>query len=378
MSNLFRDLYAYRQRENKDPKEDWLTECLAATMRALPRDALQKVVADFSAFDVLDPNENLAEDELKIHTQFPIGSGGRPDMLITLNGQPWIVIENKVGHSVGVRIKADGSDSHQLGDYADWLWKESRDCRLRPAMVFITHLTRPPEDFSSRATADRYYGFRRHATSWGSLARKFMALTSHLDEVHHARVMAETFLGYLEDQNMSDEMPDSTAFAAAQMYVGYAAELENLVDAMWQRACTIANFGKTSDYILKAVTDQGSVSAWRYVAPTPVSPSRNTYVETGIWYPEIGAWYDRENIGSDLRGAQVYVGLFNNEDDYFLKNPSGDSLDFFIRPCSDFMAVKAVADFPSDPQVRGELITDWVEQRAVELRKFLLSNKLVM
>lgn len=42
------------------------------------------------------------------------------------------------------------------------------------------------------------------------------------------------------------------------------------------------------------------------------------------------------------------------------------------------MAVKAVADFPSDPQVRGELITDWVEQRAVELRKFLLSNKLVM
>jgi len=43
MSDPFSVLYSYRERERKNNYEDWLIECLAAILRALP----QAVFSDF-------------------------------------------------------------------------------------------------------------------------------------------------------------------------------------------------------------------------------------------------------------------------------------------------------------------------------------------
>jgi hypothetical protein len=45
VTELFSELYRYRQRENRENQEDWLTECLAAVLRALPKPSLAAVLA---------------------------------------------------------------------------------------------------------------------------------------------------------------------------------------------------------------------------------------------------------------------------------------------------------------------------------------------
>lgn len=370
--DLFIDLFAYRQRENKDPLEDWLTECLAATLRALPKASLIALLSEICGSSEAQVTAVLASAKLDIRTQFNAPPVGRPDMLITLDDVPWILFENKVWHAVSERMNQAGEKSHQLRDYADWLRANGQTCALPLAIGFVTHLTPPPPDFSDCLT---YRGLTPYKTSWGNVARKLIELTTDLDDDHRARSLARAFMAFLENRGMSNEMPDSTAFAAAEMYVGQAELLENLVDAMWQRACTIAYFGKTKDYTLKAVPDQGSVSAWRYTAPGPSSPSRDTFVEVGVWFPELGRWYDRDQIGMSLRGAQAYVGLINGDDGYF-DNFDGAPVGF-LRPASDIVAFKAIVEFSTEPQARGEEIVQWVGDMAENLRAFALAHGLV-
>lgn len=171
---------------------------------------------------------------------------------------------------------------------------------------------------------------------------------------------------------MSNEFPPSSAFAAAEMYVSHAGTLENLVDRMWQEIRTVASFGRTSDYQLMALTEEGSVSAWRYVAPGAASPDRSSYLQTGIWYPEAGLWFDADDVGEDLRGPHAYLFFGNDTDGTF--SAATDELDGFMRPSSSFLAFKAVADFSSDPQSRGEEIVSWVADRGRALKVCLTDH----
>jgi hypothetical protein len=373
--DLFVDLYAYRQRENRNPLEDWLTECLAATIRALPSTQRGALLARLSGATIDDPEAFLAAHRVDIVTQYQTVAAGRPDMLILLDDQPWILFENKVSHGVSERIDEHGAQSHQLRAYADWLGDHGKDCILAPAIVFVTHITPPPEDFRVRDAAGRYRGLFPVHTSWGALGRAISTLVTGLAEEHHARILASAFLTFLEQHDMSNEFPSSAAFAAAELYVSQAATIENLVDRMWQEVRTVASFGRTSDYLLKALTDEGSVSAWRYVAPGAASPDRSSFLQTGIWYPETGLWFDAGDIGEDLRGPQAYLFFGNHADDIFTAatgEPEG-----FVRPSSNFLAFRAVTDFPGDPQARGEEIISWVADRGRALKTFLTAHQLI-
>jgi hypothetical protein len=374
-SDLFIDLYAYRQRENKDPLEDWLTECLAVTIRALPRPAKAALLSELSGATVSDPQAFFDAHKVEVFTQHSTGAAGRPDMLVQLDGHPWILFENKVGHGVAAREAVDGTESHQLRGYAEWLNKQGRHCSLAKALVFVTHITQPPQDFRGADEAGLYHGLRRTHTSWAALGRRIAGLTDGLPDDHHAKALTTAFLAYLEDQDMSNEFPSSSAFAAAEVYVSQAAALENLVSRMWQELRTAANFGRTADVQLKALTDEGSVSAWRYVAPGPSSPSRNSYLQTGIWFPETGSWFDAEEVDIGVRGPQAYVYFGNGENDMFGIAPG--ELEGFMRPNSDFLACKPMAEFSAVPQVRGEEIIAWVAERAGVLKMFLTEHGLI-
>ena len=174
---------------------------------------------------------------------------------------------------------------------------------------------------------------------------------------------------------MSNEFPSSTAFAAGEIYVSQAGPLVNLVDRMWREVSTIASFGRNSQYQLQPIVEDGSISAWRYVAPGPASPDRSTYLQTGIWYPEAGLWFDADDVGAELRGPQAYLLFANDSDDMF--TAAKGELEGFVRPASDFLAFKPIADFPGNPQSRGEEIIRWVAERGRALKVFLTAHGLI-
>lgn len=373
-SDLFIDLFAYRQRENKDPLEDWLTECLAVTMRALPNAAKAQLLAELSGADISDPETFLDRHRVEIVTQHRTDTAGRPDMLVMLDDHPWILFENKVGHGVGSRDAENDEPNHQLRDYANWLARNGADCTLPRAIVFVTHVTPPPHDFREALAAGAYCGLRPVHMSWGALGRRIAGLLEHHLPDHHAKALASAFLAYLEDQNMSNEFPTSTAFAAAQVYLTQAAELENLITHMWNELKTVASFGKTSDVRLKALPDEGAICAWRYVAPGPSSSSRDSYLQTGIWFPDLVSWFSDREATRGLHGPQVHV-YFGN--DYSVFGSVTGQPEGFLRPDGDFLACKALNEFAADPQTRGEEIIAWVGARAAELRECLLSHGLI-
>ena len=371
--DLFVDLFAYRQRENKDPLEDWVTECLAATMRSLPADLLAKLLAEFIGSECHRAAE-IDGTKVEIFTQYHAGKAGRPDMLVKYEGQPWIIFENKVGHAVSSR-DSEAGESHQLRGYADWLKEQCVECEMPNAIVFITHLTPPPTDFVTEDGAALYHGFSRYPSTWGVLARKIASLVERLGEDHHAFRLSRAFMTYLESENMSNEFPNAVALSSAQLYVSQAASLENLVDRMWQEAKNIAACGKTASYRIKAEPDYGTVNAQRYALSAPNSSSGWSYIETGVWFPELDSWYDSEDIGRDLVGPHIYVGFFNGDDDYFTMTDAAP--EGFLRPASDFIAIESISAFSANPDLRGGEIVNWVAEKASLLRQFLLERKIV-
>jgi hypothetical protein len=333
------------------------------------------LLSELSGAVIAKPESFFDNHKIEVLTQYPAGAAGRPDMLVQLDGHPWILFENKVGHGVAAREAVDGSESHQLRGYADWLNEQGRHCPLAKGLVFATHITQPPQDFRSADEAGLYHGIHRTHISWGALGRRIAWLTEYLPDDHHAKALTTAFLAYLEDQDMSNEFPNSAAFASAEVYLSQGAALENLVSRMWHELRIGVKFGKTADFQLKAVTDEGSVSAWRWVAPGPSSPSRDSYLQTGIWFPETGSWFDAEEVIKSVRGPQAYVYFGNGANEMFC-DATGE-LEGFMRPNSDFLACKPTAAFSSDPQARGEEIIAWVVERSGVLKPFLTEHGLI-
>lgn len=365
--DLFIDLYAYREREDKGPLEDWLTECLAVTLRALPAAAKGDLFSYLSGGSIADPLAFFAEHELEILTQY-VTTAGRPDLVIMLDGCPWILFENKVGHGVSKRKTETGEERHQLLGYSDWLDKRGANCILPRALVFVTHITPSPLDFRDPSKADVYHNVRRVHISWGDMARRMAALVAGLPEDNHARAIVGAFLFYLENQDMSHEFPSSSSLAAAEIYVTQADAVENLVVRMWNEIDGIAKFGGTPTYELKALIEESSISAWRNTGAA-VSSISGCFFQTGIWFAESGKWLGEFEVGRELKGAQAYVYFGNQYDDAFAAiqtQPDG-----WMRPLGEFLSCKAIAEFPTDPQARGEEIVAWIADKTRVLNEFL-------
>lgn len=58
--------------------------------------------------------------------------------------------------------------------------------------------------------------------------------------------------------------------------------MENLVDRMWSELRRVIDCGKTANVMLRASTDEGSVSAWRFLAPrSSIAPATSSRPESG-------------------------------------------------------------------------------------------------
>ena len=375
---MFSNLYRFRQRENKNNLEDWFTECLAATLRSLDEnqwtELLREILSDFeNAISKLDV------EKLTVKTQVQAGSDfGIPDLVVYHRDKPTILFENKVAHSVSENVDEAGQIRSQLHRYADWLDHQIDDEDAPKQLVFLTHLTSVPADFQSHEVADesRYHFIPRISTTWGRLGRQLLNVTGAEGERSLSHSLASAFYEMLEEENMSNEFPTSTDFAALEVYLAQGGAMENLVQRMWAEIAFVANSSNQSREHYELAYDYGRYCVHRYVNRTERTGSTRSYLMTGVWFPEVEDTWPPEDLGGHrAEGPQIFLQFADDKDDVFEKIIDRPS-DAWLRPASDFLRLTPLYEFTGSPDERATKILHWLAGEAKLLRDFLLREGL--
>lgn len=377
MKSLFVDLFSYRQRENVSPLEDWLTECLASVLRALSPDQTFEVLGALCGIDPAALRTMVGKRTIAFQTQYVADATRRPDMVVLVGGKPWMVFENKVAHTLGKHERSDGEAVCQITGYADWLKAECLD-DLPPALVFVTHLTAPPPGFDAAPReGDGFHGMRRHSTSWGAFARRLLKVARAAPDNSLAIAFGEALYGILEDQDMANEFPTSTHYAALELFLKFGGELENLVERMWSAVAPRFKFGATADYRLKPVFNESTFSAYRYFNKTQTNPSGNTFLQVGLCCPGPDGFITSEQVGQENvpEGLCAFVFYANDYDDFF-ENLEGCPQGWLRTASTDFVACLPLDDLKGTPDARGAQVIGWVEDQAGILTDYLRERKI--
>lgn len=374
---MFSDLYRYREREKKQNLEDWLTECLAAVLRSLPIPCLAKVLSHITGQPYEVIQEKLAV--VSIVTQKRVQRGieardwQRPDLLIYLGAEPWLLFENKVSHSV--EESDDGPLETQLHRYGAWLQSQPFHVSgLRRALVFVTHDTPIPPDFGRPDSRHpSYSGLGRHCSTWGHLARLLNDATKDLSSLLHARALVEAFKSYLEEQGMANEYPEYKDLAGLSLYVEKGDSFCKLVNGMIERLRELTPYSGNvvwADFD----SDEGTFAAHRYLKAEKRFDG-DTFVATGLWFPDLAHdWYSEEILATTgvpvSPSPKVYLQLANPETGGLAKL-EGSPGQRWHRVDSDFIVFEDFAAFPIDPTERAIAIFAWVDAKAAELKRLL-------
>ena len=383
VQNLFVDLYAYRQREARNPVEDWLTECLAAVLRSLTPTQAASVFARLSG----QPREAIVAAVLRqgraitVHTQVPIerdpatGSRQRPDLLVRVGDRPWLLFENKVAHVVDVTQVANEPVEHQLHRYGAWLGRQELEVDgLSKALVFVTHLTPPPEDFTDHHIRHpAYEGLGPGMVwSWGNVSRILLQETRESDERALAPNLASALAGYLKEHDMANEYPAHQDVAVADLYLGKEALFINLVNDMFRRIWR-STFLEGNARWAKVYQNCGVYGASQNVCASELIPEK-TYVEVGLWFPEVGDWRNgeivRELSGKDVSTSpKVYLALANQTDGAFHALPGAP--EGWHELNTDKLVFRDFSSFHGDPERRAQAIFAWVDEEIAKLKTYL-------
>lgn len=378
MTSLLVDLYRYRERERKENQEDWLTECLAAVLRALPADLLATVLQRLTR-QSREAIHSVA-DQVVVETQKSIerdadGRRQRPDLVISIGRTPWLLFENKVFHSVAREEGEDGEIETQLHRYGDWLGRQEFDVPgLLPSLVFVTFGSMTPSDFVSRdSNHAAYRGLGRYCSTWGQFGRHLDAVTAHLGEALHARALVTEFIDYLEYHGMADDYPEYSDLAGLGMFIEKAGLFTKLVNDMFSR---LDGLGPYNGRAVWAHPEDGigCFSAYRYLAARTAHDSA-TFLATGIWFPEKGnGWYRREieeATGISISPAPKVLIQFGNDEDHALKGIKGVPGEGWHRPLSEFVTFRDFASFAGDPTERANAIFAWLDGELAKLKKIV-------
>ena len=385
-NQLLVDLFKYRSRDKREAMEDWLTECVAAVLRVLPRPAL---VAVFEMLIGKDCKVLLDEKlTIDIATQVPIDSSRpgaarqRPDMLLRVQGEPWVLFENKVAHHVANRIETDGSVTSQMDRYADWLAAQPLGVDgLTKSLVFVTHQTAIPVGFlelnPNRAS---YRELTRHASTWGHLARIFEHVGNEFGTTSHAHAMIAAYTTFLKEHEMADEYPTTKDIALLSLQLGATDRLEKLVNDMFQRIQGVGRWNGNTSWA-HADVEFGRFNADRWLH-LPKGWPTDCYVNTGLWFPDspdqkYRVLMDEELGERDLRAVssapKVFLQLAHGEDDMFpIGGRPGDQ---WLRPATDFFVFCDYESFLGDPATRAAEIMQWLDERVADLAQFVGHTK---
>jgi hypothetical protein len=363
--DLFTKLYAYRAREDREPLEDWLTECLAVVLKSLRADSAISLLASLLERPAAEIVAAIGDSKLSYVTQYGTAAG-RPDLVLTLDDRPWIIFENKVSHGVG----------DQLDRYGEWLASNPADHIPWHALVYLTHATPPPVDFTGPDWEARFGGrVSPCVLHWGRLARELISMTADDQQGSLARAAAEGFYGMLESKQMTDEFPSSQSFAALEVFLANGVQMDNLVKRMWEQVCHAANSHKTQGRQVAAQPEYGCYVAWRYVLRAAGNDSAWSYLQTGLWCADLARWWSAEELVETARGVHVYVFFGNDNDEHVFDHVTGAPRGW-LRPAQQFFVHRSLFDFSTNEDARALEILDWCKTQADELKTFLIAEKL--
>jgi len=379
VTGLFKSLFSYRERENRRPLEDWLTECLAAVIRSLNREQITELIAHLTGKEAQVIGGKLKDMPITVQTQVHTEKG-RPDLVLYAGQQPFCVFENKVSHGIGHR-ESEGEDEdeddrpNQLTDYAEWLAEQSLDIdELSKTLVFLSHLTLPPDGFANGDDRHDYHGVRPFPENWGRLGKYLCEITKGEGERAHSATVAREFYSFLEEEGMAREFPNSVDISALEVFLSHGSVLEHLVNKMWHELEGSFNFGKNVTSCPAHFKDN-SYSRHRYLAKR--YDDKSYYVQTGIWFPDNRHDWCQEGVAGagEPKGAQVFI-YFGPQHKPKLKGGHFKEIDpsknrDILRPAGGFLVLKAFGDFPNEPDERATLILEWVKDASKRLAEIL-------
>lgn len=131
MESLFLKLFRYRERKDRSPEEDFMTELLAYILKNHTEVLLSLLIE----FNVIESNLDISN--LYVDTQYTIkdkenGYGSRPDIIIKFKdynkNQYFILIENKIDSKEG---------TNQLSRYFSFLEEQSKNGKIA-TLIYLT------------------------------------------------------------------------------------------------------------------------------------------------------------------------------------------------------------------------------------------------
>jgi hypothetical protein len=371
MPSLYRRLFAYRERQNRSPLEDFLTEALADLLNRFPESVARSAVARLLCHrsDAVRELEGVwpLGTTVRWTTQRVIDGGRLVDLMMEVDGRPILIVENKISagfqeHRPDPR-SARGSDSqNQLATYGQWLAREA-DTDWGGAIVLLTHWTPAPPNF---ATDDQTYVSRYRTTvRWADFSRWLKGTIRSADQLMTDWVkLAGELVGFLKEQNMDSELATGHDWAALRIYVASADRVRNSVERIWEGARSIWRpVCQQTEIPLELSTEYGCVWKYRYLARSDL---RNSYLAVGLRYPDLSEYL------SDLAfdgGPYMFVELASEVDDAAIDGlamPDG-----WLSTQSLWLAKRPLRDLPADADFLVVEAEAWVRERVGEVAKAL-------
>lgn len=364
MSGLLQRLFTYRERPERSPLEDFLSEALADVLQRMPAHLGREFVGLMlgGGLEVEESVGKLWPDvaEARWLTQ-KIIPGGRLDLLLEIAGKPALIIESKIGAGFQEHVEGrepdGGEPGHQLKTYGRWIGSVAAP-DWGGALALLTHWTPAPADFL--AQPQLYCCGRTGVARWADLSRWLRRLPRDArSDPAGWIVLAAELASFLKERNMDSELATSQDLAALQIYVASADRVRNSVEQAWESARDLWRpVCIQTENPLEISTEYGCAWKWRYLSRSDLKKS---YVAAGIRWPAIADHPDYADGGE----PHLFIELGSDEDQspisvLALPEPWGGSGDSRI-------AKRTLRDLPLDPDLFQSDAQTWIKARLSEV-----------
>lgn len=300
----------------------------------------------------------LQSRAFRVETQISTDDRIRPDMVFYAGEQAFLVVENKVAHTAHI---------DQLSGYAQWLRENSGHIGPR-GVAFVTHYTRPPEEFSRNTPA--FEGLSVQPTTWAALSKSLLRVTANLRHDSHAQVLARSFFEMLEELNMATEYPTNKTLASAEIFLAEEEGVSALVNELRAETEKLGNFRRQTTYECTPDFELGYFAASRWCIDLFGDIGGSVYV--GIWYPEVGNF--KELILDAARAANKEAKVDDGTKIFLdfetavnIPVRSDDLPENWIKIEDDELVVfKNVSSFSGNADIRAKAMKSWISDRCDE------------
>jgi hypothetical protein len=367
MPNIYERLFTYRERADRSPLEDFLTEALADLLNRFPESVARGAVELFIT-DRSNALRHLARfwpngAKATWATQRMIDGGKIIDLVMEVDGKPLLVIENKI--NAGFQIHQRKSDSehdnareHQLASYGRWLSRETpRD--WGGALVLLSHWTPAPANFAicQQTYCSRY----RNTVRWTDVSRWLTDAANRpgLEQMDWASLSVD-LVNFLRKKDMDHERATRQDLAALQIYVASADRVRKSVEDIWESSKAVWRpICQQKDNPFEISTELGCAWKFRYLSRKDL---RSSYLAFGIRFPDISKYL------TDVARADApyfFIELGSEDKASAISNlnlPSCWNVSDEVR-----IVTRPMHDFSANPDLLVSEAQAWVGERITEV-----------